>query len=85
MTITAARVAEVCAALQAAGDGWPGVARALPEFERLHKGRPAGPGMVRPWVLLDGEHERYDAPVRLLRHENGRWFIKGTYMREVEG
>lgn len=82
--ITAERVTEVCSQLTAAGDSWPGVARKLPEFERLHPGRPLGPGYVRPWVLLTGPHETYDTPVRLLRHENGRWFLKGTYAREVE-
>lgn len=84
VTITAARVAEVCSALADAGAGWAEVARQLPEFERLHRGRPAGRGVVRPWVLLAGQHESYDTPVRLVRYENGRWFIKGTYMREVE-
>jgi len=84
--ITAVRVAEVCSALRAAGAGWPDVARHLPEFVKLHHGKP-GPskGHVRPWVLLDGPHEKHDAPVRLIRHENGTWFDKGTYLHEIEG
>lgn len=81
--ISAGRVDEVCSQLQAAGAGWATVARKLPEFERLSLGVPSGPGLVRPWVLLTGPHEDHDAPVRLLRHENGRWFPKGTYMREI--
>lgn len=83
--ITAVRVAEVCSALRAAGAGWPDVARKLPEFVRLHHGTPSGPGLVRPWVLLEGPHEKHDAPVRLIRYENGTWFLKGTYLHEIEG
>lgn len=84
-TITAARVAEVCSALAAAGAGWADIARRLPEFSKLHLGQPLlGPGYVRPWVLLAGEHETYETPVRLIRHENGTWFIKGTYLHEIE-
>ena len=81
--ITAGRVTELCSQLTAAGAGWADVARKLPEFQKLHHGRPSGPGIVRPWVLLEGPHEDHDAPVRLVRHENGRWFAKGTYLREV--
>lgn len=83
--ITAARVAEVCSALRAAGAGWPDVARKLPEFQKLSRGIPSGPGLHRPWVLLEGPHENHESPVRLVRHENGVWFDKGTYLHEIEG
>lgn len=82
--ITAAREADICSALRAAGARWPAVARALPEFARLGRAKPPGPGMGRAWVLLNGEHERHDMPVRLLQHENGVWFPLGTYIHEIE-
>lgn len=82
--ITAERVREICSALRVAGAGWPDIARRLPEFGRLSLGRPVGPGLVRPWVLLNEEHEEHDAPVRLVRHENGVWFPKGAYLVDVE-
>lgn len=84
--INKARMAEILAALEEAGDGWPAVARRLPEYARLHRGRPAGPGVVRPWVLLSGHHEGWpvDLPVRCIRHETGVWFTKGTTTNDIE-
>lgn len=83
--ITARRVDEVCIALTRAKAGWPGVARQLPEFERLHYGKPLPPGIVRPWVLLAGEHEDFDGiPVRLIRMESGVWLMKGERLADVE-
>jgi hypothetical protein len=86
VTVGRARVTEILAALEAAGDGWPAVARRLPEFARLHRGRPLGPGVVRPWVVLSCPHEGWpiDLPVRLILHETGVWFVKGTTINEIE-
>jgi len=78
-----ARVAEIIGQLEAAGAGWADVARRLPEYHKHHLGRPSGRGLVRPWVLLD-EIEDYEAPPRLVRYENGRWFLKGTLLRDLE-
>lgn len=84
--ITAKRVDEICTALTRAKAGWLNVARSLPEFDRLHYGRPFGtPGHVRPWVLLRGEHEDFDSiPVRLVRFETGVWFMKGERIADVQ-
>lgn len=82
--ITAGRVEEICSALRVAGAGWVDIARRLPEYRKHSLGIPSGIGLHRPWVLLDGEHEEHDAPVRLVRHENGVWFDKGTYLVDVE-
>lgn len=83
--ITAVRVDEICRALTAARAGWPTVARQLPEFERLSYGKPLGPGLHRPWVLLRGEHEDFDAiPVRLVKFETGVWFMKGERIADVQ-
>lgn len=77
------RVVEIIGQLQAAGAGWADVARRLPEFRKLSHGRPAGRGLHRPWLLLD-EIDDYDAPPRLVRYENGVWFLKGTLTRDIE-
>lgn len=83
--ITAERVEEILAELWSAGAMWPAVARRLPEYDKLHHGCPEGSGKVRPWVLLRGEHEGWGPiPVRLIRHELGPWFVKGTYAHEIE-
>lgn len=75
--LTAERVQEIAGQLQAAGDGWPLVARNLPEHAGHRAPMPAGHATYRAWVLLDGEHELYDMPVRLIQHEDGDWFLKG--------
>lgn len=75
--ITAARAAEIRSVLAVAGAGWATVARRLPEFERLSHGRPSGPGLHRPWVLLNDDIEDWDAPPRLVRFDTGHWFLKG--------
>lgn len=82
--ITRARVGEIIGQLEAAGAGWADVARRLPEFQKLNRGVPSGPGLVRPWVFLADEIEDYEAPPRLVRHENGVWFLKGTPYRDIE-
>ena len=83
--ITAVRVDEICRALTAAKAGWPTVAQALPELVKFSYGKPLGPGVVRPWVLLAGPHEDFDGiPVRLVRFETGVWFMKGERIAEVQ-
>lgn len=82
--ITAARVEEIRAALTAAQDAWPQVAKRLPEFGRLSKGIPSGARVHRPYVYLDVEHEDHDSPVYLVQYETGVWFTLGTYTRELE-
>ena len=82
--ITAGRVDEICSALTSAGAGWADIARRLPEYGKHSLGVPAGPGHHRPWVLLAETHEEHDAPVRLVRYENGVWFPKGAYLVDVE-
>lgn len=84
--ITTARVGEIKSALAVAGAGWPTVARRLPEYERHSLGVPSGIGLHRPWVLLNEYIEDWDAPPRLVRHESGRWFLKGELrVAETEG
>ena len=80
---TSDRVAEIIGQLEAAGAGWADIARKLPEFRRLSLGVPAGPGLHRPWLLLD-EVDDYDAPPRLVRYENGTWFLKGARLIDIE-
>lgn len=84
--ITAARLTEILDELVTAGDDWPTRARKLPEFGKLSTGKPTGPGLHRPWVLLNGEHEHFDnVPVRLVMYEDGTWFLKGTVtIRQLE-
>lgn len=83
--ITARRVDEVCAALTRAKAGWVGVAQQLPEFVKLSYGKPLGPGLHRPWVLLAGPHEDFDGiPVRLVRFETGVWFMKGERIADIQ-
>lgn len=77
--ITNDRLVQIEGQLEEAGDDWQPVARALPEFQRLHEGIPAGPGLVRPWVLLKGIQEWAGSgiPVRLIRFDDGAWLLKG--------
>lgn len=77
--ITNDRLIEIEQALEAAGEDWPAVAKTLPEFARLHRGIPAGPGLVRPWVLLKGPQEWIGTliPVRLVQFGDGAWLLKG--------
>lgn len=84
MIISAGRFDAIIDELNAAGDDWPRVARRLPEYLRLSQGVPSGPGLVRPWVLLHGEHEYLEMPPRVIRYENGCWFHKGQYKADVE-
>lgn len=77
------RLTEIIGQLQAAGAGWADIARRLPEFRKLSHGRPAGRGVHRPWILLD-EIDDYEAPPRLVRYENGVWFLKGTRTADIE-
>jgi hypothetical protein len=75
--INFSRVDEITRELTEAKAGWPTVARRTPEIARLSYGRPLGPGMHRPWVLLNDYIEGYDAPPRLIKLEDGTWFLKG--------
>lgn len=77
--ITNARLFEIEAELEAAGEEWVRAARALPEYKRHHEGTPSGPGLVRPWVLLNGPQEWVGdgIQVRLIRFEDGAWLLKG--------
>lgn len=88
MTTTPERMTEILTALTVAGAGWPDVARKLPEYQRHSLGIPSGPGVHRPWVLLTDDYPPYwdtQTPVRLVRHETGLWFLKGsTYLRDLE-
>lgn len=81
--ITMARVVEIIGQLEAAGAGWADIARRLPEYRKHRPGVPSGPGLTRPWLLLD-EIEDYDAPPRLYRYENGVWFLPGTRTLDIE-
>lgn len=85
ITVPARRVDAICGALMRARDGWPAVARALPEFSKLSLGKPRGIGAHRPWVLLAGEHEDFEqVPLRLVLFENGLWALKWTRVSEVQ-
>lgn len=84
MTITDARLREIALSLAEVGDDWPAVARRLPEHASHARAVPLGPGVHRPWVLLNDEHEYLEMPMRLIRHENGTWFYKGQYMADIE-
>lgn len=84
MTVTDARLRDIARSLTEAGDNWPAVARRLPEYKSHALPVHDGPGVHRAWVLLSEEHEDLEMPMRLLRHENGSWFHKGQYKREVE-
>jgi len=77
VVIKMARVDEIRSTLAVAGAGWATIARALPEYKKHSLGVAAGIGVHRPWVLLDDWIENWDAPPRLVRHESGRWFLKG--------
>lgn len=82
--ITDERLAAVLAALDAAGDDWPGLAKGLPERTKVREGRWQGQAWVRPAVFLAAEHPFFPgSPVVLLRDEQGAWWHKGRRQGQV--
>jgi hypothetical protein len=81
--VNEATVAGILRALEAAGDGWPRVARGL-DTAWWRRGRVQGLAWVRPAVCLAEEHDDYpNCPLVLLRVEDGSWFRKGTRQGEL--